>query len=1519
MKNRIRFNQVNLLENNGIYIKKSNDGKTAIIFPGHGSQYVNMLSDLRGRNKIVDETLAEAENYYKGITGDSFLEHLMTSDINTVSEIMQPAIIIANEVFFRIAIQEFKVKPHILLGHSLGEISALLASGVISFKDAIKISYSRAKSLEYLDTSSQGLMLSLKLNNNKDEVLINTYLENHNNLELAIVNSKFQKVVSGAKESILRLEKYCQKVDIVAKILPVPYPFHSKLLRPIKHQYEKVIKDIEFNLPKIPVYSTILTRLYEDRDIANLVEILGEQLITPFNFREIIEVLYNTYNVKLYLECGANQIMTNLINEILSDKEHCSINMNSKKENDIVALEKSKLRLDMIKTEVNTKKVTKVINKLTGYPIELIDKIIQSGNSIEDYGLEFALPKQMQEKIVQEFNESTGTGSTYSTFNSLILEQKSHDGEPNNDLVEVNTDTTTDEPLSKVEISKVVKSFITDKTGYPEELLEDEADLEADLGIDSVKQSEIMAKVRTEFKLSDIVDSEESVPHTISDIVTYIANGLSNATSDQSEVNTDTTTDEPLSKVEISKVVKSFITDKTGYPEELLEDEADLEADLGIDSVKQSEIMAKVRTEFKLSDIVDSEEGLPHTISDIVSYIKSNQSNTVPLLNSSIPISTDKSIVNIQPDEFYEMSRYSASTIDMAINDEASYPLENRNILLIGDSKDGELSKLMLERLSESNNKVALISPLEFDFSNSEDIKNVFQERVNQLGYVDCIINLQGLTNIVSINSDMTTEEWESTVLSLYNGLFYSSKISYEFLKNHTNSAYFGVTNIGKYFGVENNQNEVINPLGALVTGFVKALEKELRPFKTKVVDIDDSDHLTNEEISNILLREFSSIGNLIEIGIKNKTRKGIVTKTMENVAFEEKYSFSSNDVVLATGGGRGITFECAKQLALKTGAKLILTGRTDIPSMDEDYIQMTGVEFDSYKSRFMIQQKKLNPKYSALDILLKYEKLRNSRILAKNIESLKNLNINFEYIKCDFASEKDVIRLKKYLNENNIQISGIINGAGLPSFGKVNAKNENAALNVVKVKANATFLLYKYFIQYGLVKFIIHMGSISGRFGMDGQVDYSAAAADFLVKMSDNINSLSQTKSVVIGWPAWDEVGMATNDDVQKVQKYERGLSYISVSEGTQRFLEEIFLYKGTNEVLLFHNLGTKNMPLGQLDYTNDIVGFSEVISKDGRVCNREEYPMIDSVKYIDENKIIAKRKLSIDYDEHLKEHIVKGTSVLAGVYHVEAAAELADLYLNNFGMKEYKVAEISEFEFEKFIKVYEDREVELTLTGEILLKSDNQLVMKVTLSSDFVNSKGVVLQKNIIHSSGIIEMNNLLTTESVERYRDMLGKYNSIQIKKHLNMDKYYLKGADNIFFGPNFRNISNVRVDNSKKISIGDINVTDESKVFNFINNIDSKINPILIDNVGRLMLLNEFYQNGNTVVPTFISKTISLESFNIGEKVKAYVEKVAENGDEVIYDAFVFNESKLLLIIEQMHLTKVGQTSDYEIEI
>ena len=1024
-----------------------------------------------------------------------------------------------------------------------------------------------------------------------------------------------------------------------------------------------------------------------------------------------------------------------------------------------------------------------------------------------------------------------------------------------------------------------------------------------------------MAKVRTEFKLSNIVDSDESIPHTISDIVSYIDNSLNSV--DQSEAATDETTDKTLSKAEISKIVKNFITDKTGYPEELLEDEADLEADLGIDSVKQSEIMAKVRTEFKLSNTVDSDESIPHTISDIVSYIDNNQFYSTPLLKSTTPISTDGSIVNIQPDEFYEMSRYSSSAIDMRINNESSYPLENKNILLIGDSKDGKLSKLLLERLSNSN-KVVLISPLELDFSNTESTKNAFQDRVNQLGGVDCIINLQGLTNIVSIDSDMTAKKWENTVLSLYNGLFYSSKISYEFLKNNANSAYFGVTNIGKYFGVENNQNEVINPLGALVTGFVKALEKELRPFKTKVVDIDDSDQLTNEEISNILLKEFSSIGNLIEIGIKNKIRKGIITQAIEDISYEEKYSFSNNDVVLVTGGGRGITFECAKKLALNTGAKLILTGRTDFPSMKIDYIQMTDVEFDNYKSQFMIQQKKSNPEYSALDILLKYEKLKNSRILAKNIESLKKLNINFEYVKCDFASEKDVIQLKKYLDENSIQISGIINGAGLPSFGKVNAKNENAALNVVKVKSNATFLLYKYFIQYGLVKFIIHMGSISGRFGMDGQVDYSAAA-DFLVKMSDNINSLSQTKSVVIGWPAWDEVGMATNDDVQKVQKYERGLSYISVSEGTQRFLEEIFLYKGTNEVLIFHNLGTKNMPLGQLDYTNDIVGFSEVISKDGKVCNRGEYPMIDSIEFIDENRIVAKRKLSIAYDEHLKEHIVKGTSVLAGVYHVEAAAELADLYLNNLGEKEYKVTEISEFRFENFIKVYEGREVELTLTGEILVKNDNRLVMKVTLTSDFINKKGVVLQKNIIHSSGIIEMNNLLTTESVEGYRDVLDKFNSINIEKHLNIDKYYLKGADNIFFGPNFRNISDVEVDSSKKISIGNINVTNESKVFNFINNIDSKINPILIDNIGRLMLLNEFYQNGNTVVPTFISKTISLDKFNVGEKVKAYVEKVGENGDEVIYDAFVFNESKLLLIIEKMHLTKVGQTSDYEIDI
>ena len=919
--------------------------------------------------------------------------------------------------------------------------------------------------------------------------------------------------------------------------------------------------------------------------------------------------------------------------------------------------------------------------------------------------------------------------------------------------------------------------------------------------------------------------------------------------------------------------------------------------------------MAKVKDEFTISDSEFDNSENPRTISQIVALVaKKSITNT--------EIQADENVI-IQPDEFYDMNRYTSKTINFSQKHEMQYLLEDKSILIISESKKGVIGKLLSEKLSEKN-KVTTISPLEVDFENTKELKRIIEYNITLLGKVDCIINLQGITEFSSINDFENMHEWENRTLNIYNGLFYTSKISYDFLSNNSNTAYFGATNIGDYFGLENKNHETINPLGGLVTGFIKALEKELRPFISKVVDINESDNLTDEQVANILLKEFSTYGKLIEIGIKNNVRKGVITSKVQDDVSTTSFKLSNEEVILVTGGGRGITYECAKKLAISTGTKLILTGRTELPSKNNPYIQMSEIEFEKYKKEFMVERKRIDPNLSVIEIVFEYEKLKNARVLFNNLKILTDLKIQFDYIKCDFSKEKYVVELKQHLDDKNIRISGIINGAGLPSFGKINAKNELLAQNVVKVKSNSIFMLFKYFITQSQIKFIIHMGSISGRFGMDGQVDYSAAA-DLLVKISNNINSLTNTKSIVIGWPAWDEVGMAMNDDVEKVQKYERGLSFISVSEGTQRFLEEIFLYQNLNEVLIFNHLGEKNMPLGQLDDVQPDQSKKNIINDDNIVIDREKYSMIEKVEYFDKNKITATRKLSITTDRHLQEHIVNGTNVLAGVFHIEAAAELADLYLNLNEQNGFRITKIRDFNFMRFIKVYPTRTVDLKITGNIIFQNEDKLIIKMIITSDFKNIDGVVLQNDIVNSSGIIEMEKNSIPITPANFETDLIEINNIDMEKSLDIYKYYDKGKENIFFGPEFQNINNVRTDSNKNITGANIIVTDESGVFTFLKNINSQINPILIDNFGRLMLLNEFHQNGSTVVPTHISETVKYGNFKIGEQLKVYVKKIGEENNEVIYDGYIYRDKELLLSIKKMHLTKVGQVSDYDIAL
>lgn len=1473
-----------LMESKGIIVKSTEElekQKIAVMFPGHGSQYPSMLLKLRESCDAVGKVMDTSDALYQSMTGKPLTTN-WTGDITNEAVILQPSIYTANLAMYSLLQQE-NLSPNFLVGHSLGEISALAAAGTITFEDGIKICYYRARCLDQLPAEESGRMLSIK--GSPEEEYLKGFLDGNRNSCVSIINTPDQFVVSGYTQEITHLKQICEDRNITSHILPIPFPFHSSLLKTISEEFYNNIKSIGFSVNMIPVYSTILQRFYVPEDFhgSNMARILASQLYTPFSFVKSINDIYEK-GASVFVECGPNNILSALANEIIGDKNKTVIHMNSRREEERLTIEKFKAKAALniayknqgdhnsMKSNLYT-----AISRFTGYPVGIIEKYAKQYKN-SDLTKKLAIHPTIETQILTYLNEAFSL-KTDQGLNSILS-----DTAPSVHCCK-------SKAVTFEEVIDFIKKAIAEKTGYPVELLDHEADLEADLGIDSVKQAEVLGIVREHFGYENDKNVKIKDYPDILSISKYIMDKMSSSMAVEAAVKPIKAADTVIRSLdEIILIVKDTISEKTGYPVELLEEEADLEADLGIDSVKQAEILGKIRDYFgyeldqnaKIKDYPNI-----RLISEYV-FSRLNQNGGNEKKNSELlmlPL-VDKHFNNVT-------ARYSAAVVLAELSDELPYSLNGKRILVIGEST-GEITEKIVNLLQNNSTVTAVGSDKKAgfytDFADPKQLMTALENAVEKLGKVDCIINLQALGEDKNLNEYSSGIEFETAYKRVYNGLFYSSKICYPFFENNPNAAYFAVTSIGDYFGVEHKKLRA--PLGAVTTGFIKALEKELRPFTVKVVDVEKQDE---DALCHLLIHEFSHYGKYVEVGYAGGIRKCIITVKDEKRNRETKKSEPMKlygDSILVTGGGRGITFECTDAFLsqIEKPIRVYLTGRTPMPAGTEEWLHMSETEFNAYKTTFLLEQKQEHPDYSGLHIVQEFEKLRNARELYENLNELRKKGHLVDYVICDFSNEEDVKKLSFIIRNNHSDLVGIINGAGLPSFGKVPRKNEAAAYKVLQLKANSMYFINKYFMNHN-ISFVISMGSISGRFGMDGQVDYSAAA-DLLVKLTKNISEdYEECKFLCIGWPAWDSVGMAASKEVMKVQKEIRGLSFISVEEGRVRFLEELQNdFHNKCEYLYFGELGQLNMPLGQLDHLNE---------------KQDTDWLIDRMVSSGDNHISIERTLDIKNDLHLEQHKVDGHSVLAGVYHIEQACEVFKLFARLNHKEDYTISKVSNFSFYEFIKYFEGNPLTITAHGEILEETDKELIMKVQLKSDFVNKQGIVLRKDRLHSEGII-IGQKESSEPVI-FQDDNDAMRSLDLKK------YYEISGNFIFFGEEFRNIGNVKISECKDRIIGEVNVTDESVVFGTRENQEGfGINPIVVDNIGRLMLLNEFDKYGYSIVPTHIENAQKFRDFTIGERLYVDCVKISEQDNKVTYDANAYDENnKIVFVIKNMTLTRIGK--------
>ena len=200
----------------------------AIIFPGQGSQKVGMATEFEKNFQIVKDIFKQADDILKFKLSEIILRG--SDDELKKTEITQPAILTTSFAIFTVLKDEFNFNlsnVKFLAGHSLGEYSALVASGSLSFKDAISLVHRRGKLMQEAVPLGQGSMLAVMgIENNELKELINKFGKKNGVCEIANDNAKGQIIISGEKIALNKFNEVLKEKKRRLVFLPVSAPFH---------------------------------------------------------------------------------------------------------------------------------------------------------------------------------------------------------------------------------------------------------------------------------------------------------------------------------------------------------------------------------------------------------------------------------------------------------------------------------------------------------------------------------------------------------------------------------------------------------------------------------------------------------------------------------------------------------------------------------------------------------------------------------------------------------------------------------------------------------------------------------------------------------------------------------------------------------------------------------------------------------------------------------------------------------------------------------------------------------------------------------------------------------------------------------------------------------------------------------------------------------------------------------------------------------------------------------------------
>lgn len=297
----------------------------AFLFPGQGSQIVGMGKSFWDNFDVAKKLFEEASDAISIDLRKLCFEGSM--DELTLTMNAQPALLTVSVIAFQVYMQEIGVEPTFLAGHSLGEYSALVCAGSLSFHDAIKLVRQRGVIMNNADPYQQGTMVAIsQINLETLQQICEEVSTKQFPACVACMNSDQQFVISGHRQSIQQIIKITESMGTKHSFLNVSGPFHSPMMQIAGEQFKVELDQFKYEKAKYPIISNVTATPYQPEQ--SVVDYLNMQMTMPVKWSESMHYLLAN-GVTEVIEMGSKNVLVNLMNKITKRIVPYSLNQTS--------------------------------------------------------------------------------------------------------------------------------------------------------------------------------------------------------------------------------------------------------------------------------------------------------------------------------------------------------------------------------------------------------------------------------------------------------------------------------------------------------------------------------------------------------------------------------------------------------------------------------------------------------------------------------------------------------------------------------------------------------------------------------------------------------------------------------------------------------------------------------------------------------------------------------------------------------------------------------------------------------------------------------------------------------------------------------------------------------------------------------------------------------------------------------------------------------------------------------------